>query len=215
VTFPFPIATERARWLPVLEALVVFGLIMLHIWWLRFHAPSAWLLILGLVLLSHRWHRERAGGLGFRTAGFRRCVSEMAPALLFLAIALVAVGILCDSIRRVTFDQGFLALAGYCPWGLFQQYLLNSYFVNRFAAAWPTRYVPAISAALFSGAHLPNGFLMAVTLLAGYASARVYLKYRNLYFLGLAHAAIGFLLFLVVPDSISHHLIVGPNLLNR
>lgn len=51
---------------------------------------------------------------------------------------------------------------------------------------------------------------MAVTLLLGYCCAIVYRRYKNLYFLGLAHGTVGFLLYLVVPDSISHHLNVGP-----
>ena len=51
---------------------------------------------------------------------------------------------------------------------------------------------------------------MGVTFLFGYCSARIYRRYRNLYFLGMAHATVGFLLFLVVPDSISRHLKVGP-----
>jgi hypothetical protein len=51
---------------------------------------------------------------------------------------------------------------------------------------------------------------MAVALVLGYCSARFYHRYRNLYFLGVAHATVGFLLFLLVPDSISHHLNVGP-----
>jgi hypothetical protein len=51
---------------------------------------------------------------------------------------------------------------------------------------------------------------MAVTLLGGYASTQLYRRYRNLYFLGLAHGVLGFVLYLVVPDSISHHLNVGP-----
>jgi hypothetical protein len=50
---------------------------------------------------------------------------------------------------------------------------------------------------------------MAVTPVLAYAAIWVYRHYKNLYFLGLAHAAIGFLLFLAVPDSVSHHLRVG------
>ena len=42
------------------------------------------------------------------------------------------------------------------------------------------------------------------------AISRIYLRYRNLYFLGMAHGVVGFLLYLVVPDTISHHLSVGP-----
>ena len=70
--------------------------------------------------------------------------------------------------------------------------------------------MPLLSALFFSGAHLPNWFLMLVTPVAGYAAIWVYRRYRNLYFLGLAHATIGTLLFLTVPDSWSHHLNIGP-----
>jgi membrane protease YdiL (CAAX protease family) len=96
------------------------------------------------------------------------------------------------------------------PWGTFQQYLLNGYFLNRLLVAMPGRPAAVASAALFSGAHLPNWFLMAVTLLTGYVCARIYMRYKNLYFLGIAHATVGFLLLLVVPDSVTRHLVVGP-----
>jgi hypothetical protein len=51
---------------------------------------------------------------------------------------------------------------------------------------------------------------MVITLVLGYVCGRIYIRYKNLYFLGIAHATIGFLLFLVVPDSVTHHLVVGP-----
>jgi membrane protease YdiL (CAAX protease family) len=51
---------------------------------------------------------------------------------------------------------------------------------------------------------------MLVAFPAGYCSTLLYRRYRNLYILGLAHATVGFLLFLVVPDSVTHHLKVGP-----
>jgi membrane protease YdiL (CAAX protease family) len=56
---------------------------------------------------------------------------------------------------------------------------------------------------------------MAVALLGGWCATEVYRRHRNLYFLGIAHATIGFLLFVTVPDSISHHLNIGPGLLHR
>ena len=52
----------------------------------------------------------------------------------------------------------------------------------------------------FSGGHRP----------LGWGSTLLYRRTRNLYFLGFAHATVGLLLFLVVPDSISRHLRVGP-----
>jgi membrane protease YdiL (CAAX protease family) len=98
----------------------------------------------------------------------------------------------------------------YVPWGVFQQYVLNGYFLNRFHAVLGRRAASLIAAALFSAVHAPNWFLMVVAFPAGYCSTRIYWRYRNLYCLGLAHATVGFLLFLVVPDSVSHHLKVGP-----
>ena len=100
--------------------------------------------------------------------------------------------------------------AVYVPWGVFQQYTLNGYFLSRFDAVAGRRAASLISAALFCGVHAPNWFLMLMAFPAGYCATRIYRRYRNLYFLGLAHATVGFLLFLVVPDSISHHLRVGP-----
>lgn len=199
------------HWIPFVEPALVFALIMLYIWWLRFSYRPFWVIILIMILLSHRYHRERPAGLGFRWSNFGRCISEMAPVLVFAALALLSAGILLQSMRDISFDQGIIGFIAYCPWGLFQQYLLNGYFVNRFAQASPARYVPVLSAALFAGAHTPNWFLMVVTFAGGYICAKVYLRYRNMYFLGLAHGTIGFLLFLVVPDSISHHLNVGPS----
>jgi membrane protease YdiL (CAAX protease family) len=133
----------------------------------------------------------------------------LAPAVMLLALTLVAIGVTCRTIRAVTPEAGFSSLALYCFWGLFQQYLLNGYFVNRFVEISPEG-APLIAAFAFAGIHTPNWFLMAVTLFAGFVCAKVYLKFRNLYALGLAHGVIGFLLYLCVPDTISHHLYVGP-----
>ena len=75
-------------------------------------------------------------------------------------------------------------------------------------SAFPKGVEGPVGGAPFLGLRL--GIPMGVTFLFGYCSARIYRRYRNLYFLGMAHATVGFLLFLVVPDSISRHLKVGP-----
>jgi len=160
--------------------------------------------------LSHVIRHERAETLGFHRRNLRECLREFAPCLVFVALAAIAVGMLLQTTRAIYFGDAFLAWAAYLPWGTFQQYLLNGYFLNRFLGAMPGRQAAAASAVLFSGAHLPNWFLMAVTLVLGYVCARIYLRYKNLYFLGIAHGTIGFLLLLVVPDSVTHHLVVGP-----
>jgi len=205
-------ATGRrtTHWTSLLEPALVFALIMLYIWWLRSSHRQFWVLILALVVFSHHRRREKAGPLGLRWANFVPCAAHMAPAVGFTALALLGAGMLFATLREISFDQGLACLAAYCPWGVLQQYLLNGYFANRFAEAWPPRQVPLLSAAIFSGVHLPNWFLMTVCFAGGYACTWAYQRHRNVLVLGLAHAIIGFVLFLVVPDSISRNLRVGP-----
>jgi hypothetical protein len=203
------------RGVAILEPIAVFVLIMAYIWALRFRYHFSWAPIFALILLSHRMHREGAEALGFRMRDFRECVEEFSPVLIFLALIAVGAGILLQTTRHIRFGDACLAWTAYLPWGIFQQYILNGYFLNRFVRVMPGRSATVASAMLFSGAHLPNWFLMAVTLLAGYICTRVYLRHKNLYFLGFAHATVGFLVFLVVPDSITHHLVVGPRWFGR
>jgi membrane protease YdiL (CAAX protease family) len=199
----------------VLEPLTVFGLIMAYIWDLRFSHHSIWMAILGFLLLSHALRREGAETLGFHVRNLRKCLDDFLPLLGFVGLTALAAGFLLQTTRPIRFSDAFLAWLGYLPWGTFQQYLLNGYFVNRLGRVMAPRHASIASAALFSGAHLPNWFLMAVTLLLGYYCACLYQRHKNLYFLGIAHATVGFLLFLVVPDSISHHLVVGPGWFGR
>jgi len=200
---------SRAR-IDVIEPLAAFAFIMAYIWDLRFTHHNLWLAILAGIVLSHLVRHESSQRLGFQRRHLRECLEEFGPALAFIALSAIAAGILLQTTRPIRFGDAFLAWVGYLPWGTFQQYLLNGYFLNRFAGALPARGAAVASAALFSGAHLPNWFLMVVTLLTGYICARIYMRHKNLWFLGIAHATVGFLLFLVVPDSVTHHLTVGP-----
>jgi hypothetical protein len=201
--------------LAILEPIVLFALILAYIWGLRYHFPAAWAPILALPVASHWWRGEGAAGLGFRVRGLSDCVRRFAPALGFFSLALVASGLLLDTVRPVPLERAAMAWAIYLPWGLFQQYLLNGFCLTRLEIALPQRGAALAAAALFSAIHAPNWFLMLVTLGTGYVAARLYTSYRNLYFLGLAHGTVGVLLFLVVPDSISHHLVIGPGWFGR
>ena len=199
----------RSRW-NLVEPLIAFLLIMLYIWRLRYIAPWAWIGIVVFLILTHVLRGERAESLGFRRSNFATCAELLAPAVLLLAMLLIATGLLFQTIRKMSLEQVLLLLVGYCIWGMFQQYLLNGYLANRLAALSAERRVPLIAATAFSAAHLPNWFLMTVTFVLGYYSTHLYIKHRNVYVLGIAHGIIGSLLFVVVPDSVSHNLRVGP-----
>ncbi|HYK19026.1 MAG TPA: CPBP family glutamic-type intramembrane protease [Bryobacteraceae bacterium] len=198
------------RKLSLIEPLAVFAAIMAYIWLIRFAHPWFVVPILPAVLFSHFARNERARSLGFRITQLRECIRRFGPALVALVLLMLVGGRLLGTIRPIGLNRAALGLALYLPWGLFQQYLLNGYFLKRFDTALPPRASDATAAALFSVVHCPNWFLMLLTPLAGYASIQIYRRHRNLYFLGVAHAMIGFLLFMVLPDTVIHHLNVGP-----
>jgi membrane protease YdiL (CAAX protease family) len=198
------------RKLAILEPVLVYAMIMAYIWKLRYSFGSAWVGILGLMLLSHLARRENPSSLGFRMRDMGECWRKFAPVLAFLSLLMVAFGILFHTMRPIGVGMALASWAVYVPWGVFQQYVLNGYFLNRFHAVLGRRAASLMAAVLFCGVHAPNWFLMMVAFPAGYCSTLIYQRYRNLYILGLAHATVGFLLFLVVPDSVSHHLRIGP-----
>jgi len=198
------------RRLAIIELAAIFLLIMLYIWWLRYRHHDFWIVILGLLLASHALHDEAAVTLGFHLRNLRACLESFLPMMVLLSLAMLAGGIVLQTMRPVRLEDALLAWTVYLPWGLAQQYILNGYFVNRLTGLVSQRSASLLGAVLFSGVHLPNWFLMIVAFAAGYCSARVYTRYQNLYFLGFAHATIGVLVYLVVPDSITHHLVVGP-----
>ncbi len=206
----------RRDWGALLEALAVFCLIMSYIWGLRLWHAWLWMPLLGGVILTHWAHRESPRRLGFGAASFREA---FIPVILWTAAisgGLLALGGALGTLREITAAQAAAGVSGYVVWGLFQQYLLNGYFVNRvqeFAGKPDGQFVPVFAAVLFSLAHLPNWFLMPVTLAGGYACARVYLRYRSLYALGIAHGLVGFCLYVTAPDSVSAHFLVGPRYL--
>jgi len=194
----------------MLEPVLMFGLIVAYIWKLRFVYPGCWIAIPLLMALSHLLRREKPRELGFRVDHLTDHMKRFAPLLMLLVLALAAGGGWFHTFRRIDFEGMLFSLAAYLPWGLAQEYALNGYFVNRFDAVLSRRTASVVTAVLFCAAHAPNYFLMVVTLPLAWCATLVYRRTRNLYLLGLAHAIIGLMLFLVVPDSVSHHLRVGP-----
>ncbi|MGE5645239.1 MAG: type II CAAX prenyl endopeptidase Rce1 family protein [Acidobacteriota bacterium] len=199
-------------WKALGEALGVFSLIMLYIWFIRLYSPWIAAPVLGFVISTHFVHGEGARWLGFGWKNFRAAFRAVMPWVAGVSLALLGAGILFGTARPATLKQAGLGILGYVLWGMFQQYLLNGYFVNRFAEfeGKQTNTVALAAAAVFALVHLPNWFLMAVTFAGGYICARVYLRYRSLYVLALAHGMVGFFLFFAVPDWISAHFLVGP-----
>lgn len=198
-----------------LEAGTVFGLLLSYIWYFQSRVHWSWMILLAGVLLSHAVRGETPAALGLRITGFRECARRYAIPVFVVAVAGTLAGFRLETLRDVAPWRVAGVLVGYCWWALFQQYLLNGYFANRLSASFDAKYqylVAPMAGAMFAGAHAPNLLLMGVTLVGGTAAAFAYQRHRNLLFLAFAHALIGTMIWFAVPDTISHHLRVGPGM---
>ncbi len=133
------------------------------------------------------------------TWGWRR--SGLKPATFCAAAVLVvgaiAVGLAGHSLGHLRFPASMLVLLlAYPVWGYVQQFLLQA-FVARNLAALGVRqgFVVPLTALGFGVVHAPEWRLVGACALLGLVFTPIYLRWRNLWPLGLAHAWLGTLAF--------------------
>jgi hypothetical protein len=100
-------------------------------------------------------------------------------------------------------------VGGYVLWTVYQQFLLQDYFMPRLSRVLSTDAAIALAALLFSIAHLPNVPLTIATLVWGAVSCALFRRYRSLYVLGLTQGLLGLSFAICVPDVFLHHMRVG------
>ncbi|HVC91146.1 MAG TPA: CPBP family intramembrane glutamic endopeptidase [Acidobacteriaceae bacterium] len=194
----------------LIELCVGYGLIMLVIWTSR---PLQRLLyyVAIIVLFAILWTSfEGWTAMGLRLTNLLRSLWVMGVALL------MAGGAVLLAIRLHTLhvpDGPVLLLktyTGYVVWSFAQQILLLDFFLLRLLRLLPgSKSAVMATAGIFALAHLPNPILTPLTLLWGLAACLLFLRYRNLYPLAIAHAIFGICIAVTVPGSVSHNMRVG------
>jgi membrane protease YdiL (CAAX protease family) len=98
----------------------------------------------------------------------------------------------------------------YALWTFIQQLLLQGFFLTRLLRILPGPKMAALAGgALFAVAHRPNPILTIATLVWGVAACLVFLRYRNLYPLAIAHAILGVTLAITIPGPVIRNMRVG------
>jgi hypothetical protein len=194
----------------LLELLVGYGLIFAVLWtprhWQRplYCAATVW--IAATTWLSFDgWQ-----AMGLRTANFLRSLWIVGVALLAAAAAVF----LAARLHTLHPPPGAEALIatfwGYALWSVVQQFLLQDFFLLRLQRLLPTTRSAVLAAAgLFAFAHLPNPILTPMTFVWGLAACLLFLRYRNLFPLGIAHAIFGICLAVAIPGHVLHNMRVG------
>jgi len=209
--FPVP-ARSKVRTLA--ELMTGYGLILVVIWtprpWQRYFYIAALLAILLATIFSFDGWRA----MGFRITGFWRCAWVVAVALLIAAGA-IALAISLQTLNAPRGVSGFIgSFAGYAIWSFFQQFLLQDFVLLRLMRLLPESFAGRTAAALtaaglFALAHLPSPILTGATLVWGLAACFLFLRYRNLYPLAVAHAIFGITIAITIPRPVDHNMRVG------
>jgi membrane protease YdiL (CAAX protease family) len=194
----------------ILELALAYTLILAVIWtpnpYQRVFYIAAVITLAAILTLSFQ-SRDK---LGLRLTNLSRSLWIAIVALL-LAAALILTAAHLHTLRAPHSTSQFIARYwGYALWAFVQQILLQDVFLRRLLILLPSPRTAAIAAAtLFALAHLPNPILTAITLLWGFLSCLLFLRYRNIIPLAIAHAAFGITLAITVPPPLIHNMRVG------
>jgi len=192
----------------LIELVLGYGLIIGVIWMPEFPQRVSSPLVLIVTLMVVLARRPSRDELGFGWRGFLPSF-WIIPAAAVVSVAGFFVAKRLGTLHPL-FNGDVQHIAGYVLWTLYQQFLLNDYFLGRL-----TRLLgdgsAAVSAAtvMFAAAHLPSPWLTLATLVWGAISCALFRRYRNLYALGLAQGLLGLCFAMCMPDALHHHLRVG------
>jgi membrane protease YdiL (CAAX protease family) len=205
-----PSVPNRSKRRDALEIAIAYALIMAVEWTPRPLQRVLWIVAaVGLAFIVWRsFDGWRA--MGFRAANFLRSLWIVAAALLLAAIA-IAVAARMHTLRLPDGARAFFATyCAYALWAGVQQFLLQDVFLLRFLRLIPGPAAAALAASLlFAAAHLPNPVLMPITFLWGLAACLLFLCYRTIYPLMMAHAILGVTVAMTVPGPVDHNMRVG------
>lgn len=204
-----PRTTQRIAW-DIAELLIGFGLILAVIWTPRPLQHWLYAIALGWFLVSITLSFESWKAMGCCLAGFWRSSWVVAVAFVMAGIATYFAGALHTLHHPGAPVQWVRTFGGYAIWALFQQLLLQGYFLARTLRLIPNPNLAALlTASVFALVHLPNPVLTPLTLVWGLTACLVFIHSRNVYPLAIAHAVFGICIAITVPASILHNMRVG------
>ena len=196
----------------LLELVSAYGLILAVIWTpmpvQRFLYWLAIVVVIGLTVLR----REKLQALGLAPAHTWRSLWIIAAAAALAVLAVLTARWLgtLHALPRIGHLSARTRIIGYMIWSVVQEFLLQVFVLTRLMRLLERRSLAiALAAFLFAIAHIPNPILIGLTLIWGFVACPLFLRYRNLYTLGLAHGILGLCVAVTVPDAMHHHMRVG------
>lgn len=192
-----------------IELAIGYLLILIVLWTPRHAQRPFYIAAILWIALATALSFDGAKTMGFETPPRRSL--WIVPAALALALAAVATAAALHTLNIPPTPSLFIKRYwGYAIWACVQQFLLQDFFLLRLVRILPTKAAAVIAAALlFSLAHLPNPILTPITLAWGLATCLLFVRYRNLYSIAIAHAILGITIAITIPGPVDHNMRVG------
>ncbi|HZP62826.1 MAG TPA: CPBP family intramembrane glutamic endopeptidase [Terriglobales bacterium] len=198
---------ERTQTRNLLEIAMVFGLILVAGWTPQGHLNSAISLSAALLTIALTF----VGGYSSTELGLDRPFSGATQTLALgtLLVAVIAVvGLLTRSIgpsQALPLNRAWQ----YAIWALVQEFILQSFIYVRLEKVVGPRKAILYASLLFALAHVPSPLLTSLSFLGALFFCEMFRRYRNIYPLGVVHAALGLAIASSLPDHLLHHMRVG------
>ena len=191
----------------LVEVALVYGLILVAVWTPQGRPNStvtlaAALVTVVLALCSHYPAQE---------LGLTRPLSG-ATVMLALGALLVVIIAATGAFTRILGPPQPLPWNRawqYAIWALVQQFILQSFIYVRLESVLGSRWAVLAASFLFASAHLPSPLLTILGFLGALFFCEMFRRYRNIFPLGLVHAALGLTIAASLPDHVLHHMRVG------
>jgi hypothetical protein len=191
----------------LIEIAVIFGLLMAAIWTPQgqlnsfFSISAAACVVAFAIAGSWNWHelgltRPLAGSGTILFAGAALC-----GVILLLGVGLRFAG----AGYPIPWSRSW----EYAIWALIQEFILQSIFFVRLESMFGGRKASVYCASLFAVAHIPNPVLTSLAFVGGWIFCELFRRYRNLFPIGVIHAALGITIAASFPESWLHHMRVG------
>jgi hypothetical protein len=177
---------------------------------------SLYIFVICIFWLSYIYYRHTSDPSilnywGFRKENFLKSFAVLLP---FIIISNVVTFLYGKYYNTIILSWHIIPVLGLYPvWGVFQQYLmvdliagnLDKLTARKFSKFW----IIFLTSLIFSSVHYPSLFLMIFTFAMEVVFMAVFMKWRNLWALGLAHGWIAsFLLYYVLKRDLWSELFV-------
>jgi membrane protease YdiL (CAAX protease family) len=216
VNFPgVTIATGLRRHLVWAEIIIVFVLLELALWAPTHKIRNRWaaisaLTILAVTVIDMLLDRQSLQRLGL---GLPKLFGTSVVLLSGVATSAFLITLVSRAGAQVpanpTWFPTLQSTWGYVLWALIQEFILQSFFFNRWEELYGSSAAVWIASALFAAVHLPSPVLTVGTLIGALFFCEMFRRYRSIYPLAIVHAMMGVTLALITPDSLLHHMRVG------